>query len=212
MRSIRVGSRGSRLALAQVAEVVRQLAEWETTVQAFVTAGDLDKETPIDRVEGTDFFTDAIERALLNNEIDLAVHSAKDLPEKIPEGLKIGAVTRSIDPADVLVSAGNLKLAELLPDARVGTSSRRRQEQVLKARPDLKVLPLRGDIEARLAKLDAGEFDAIIVAAAGLIRLRLEKRIAERLRFETAKYQGALALEIRQDDQELEKWLKEKFI
>ncbi len=212
MRKLRIGTRGSRLALAQVGEVVRSIGAWDTEVITLDTTGDLDKETPIDQVEGTDFFTDRIEKALLDEEIDLAVHSAKDLPDNLPEGLKIAALTDSIDPADVLVSRGNLKLAELPAAARVGTSSRRRKEQIGKTRPDLRILDLRGNIEERLGKLDAGEYDAIIIAAAGLIRLGLKERITERLPFETAQGQGSLALEIRENDEELKEWLKEKFI
>lgn len=212
MRKIRIGTRGSRLALAQVGEVVGWLGTRDLELKVFETTGDLDKQTPINEVESTDFFTDKIEKALLNGEIDLAVHSAKDLPDATPEGLKIAAVTKSIDPADVLVSRRNLKLSELPPGARVGTSSRRRQDQLIRLRPDLRVVDLRGNIEERLAKLDQGKYDAIIMAAAGLIRLGLENRIAERLPFETAKGQGSLALEIRENDEELKEWLKARFI
>jgi len=198
--------------LAQVREVVEKLGVKEIAIKIYNTSGDLDKVTPIEKVEGTDFFTDKIEQALLGHEIDLAVHSAKDLPETIPEGLAIAVITRSIDPSDVLVSRGNFKLGELPQGARVGTSSGRRKKQLLQVRPDLEVADLRGNLDERLEKLDRGEYDAIVVAAAGLIRLGLAERITERLPFETAKGQGALALEIRKEDQELELWLKEKFI
>lgn len=212
MRKLRVGTRGSRLALAQTNEVVGWLGGWDASVITFNTTGDRDKETPIDRVEGTDFFTDRIEKALLEGKIDLAVHSAKDVPDAVPEGLMIAAVTRSIDPDDVLVSRDKLKLAQLPAGVKVGTSSRRRKEQLLKLRPDLEVVNLRGNIDERLARLDAGEYNAIVVAAAGLIRLGLEKRINERLSFETVKGQGSLALEIRENDVELREWLRAKFI
>jgi len=198
--------------LAQVREVVEKLGVKEIAIKIYNTSGDLDKVTPIEKVEGTDFFTDKIEQALLGHEIDLAVHSAKDLPETIPEGLAIAVITRSIDPSDILVSRGNFKLGELPQGARVGTSSGRRKKQLLQVRPDLEVADLRGNLDERLEKLDRGEYDAIVVAAAGLIRLGLAERITERLPFETAKGQGALALEIRKEDQELELWLKEKFI
>jgi len=198
--------------LAQVREVVEKLGVKEIAIKIYNTSGDLDKVTPIEKVEGTDFFTDKIEQALLGHEIDLAVHSAKDLPETIHEGLAIAVITRSIDPSDVLVSRGNFKLGELPQGARVGTSSGRRKKQLLQVRPDLEVADLRGNLDERLEKLDRGEYDAIVVAAAGLIRLGLAERITERLPFETAKGQGALALEIRKEDQELELWLKEKFI
>ena len=212
MRKLCIGTRGSRLALAQVREVVEKLGVKEIAIKIYNTSGDLDKVTPIEKVEGTDFFTDKIEQALLGHEIDLAVHSAKDLPETIPEGLAIAVITRSIDPSDILVSRGNFKLGELPQGARVGTSSGRRKKQLLQVRPDLEVADLRGNLDERLEKLDRGEYDAIVVAAAGLIRLGLAERITERLPFETAKGQGALALEIRKEDQELELWLKEKFI
>jgi len=212
LRKLCIGTRGSRLALAQVREVVEKLGVKEIAIKIYNTSGDLDKVTPIEKVEGTDFFTDKIEQALLGHEIDLAVHSAKDLPETIPEGLAIAVITRSIDPSDILVSRGNFKLGELPQGARVGTSSGRRKKQLLQVRPDLEVADLRGNLDERLEKLDRGEYDAIVVAAAGLIRLGLAERITERLPFETAKGQGALALEIRKEDQELELWLKEKFI
>ena len=208
MRRIRIGTRASRLALAQVNEVVRRFGIGEYAIVVYDTSGDIDKDTPIAEVEGTDFFTDRIERALLRKEIDLAVHSAKDLPDRIPEGLMIVATTESIDKDDVLVSKGNLKLSELPAGAKVGTSSRRRKESLLMLRSDLEIIDLRGNIEERMEKLDRGEYAAIVIAAAGLIRLGLEHRIAERLPFETAPGQGALALEIRKEDKELYAWLK----
>lgn len=210
MQKLRIGTRGSRLALAQTKEVVERLGTDPVEVRIYETAGDIDKNTPIEKVEGTDFFTNSIENALINGEIDMAIHSAKDLPDKIPAKLKIAVLMRSIDPADVLVSKGNLKLAELPAGAIVGTSSRRRKEQLLKLRPDIKVADLRGNIDERLAKLDAGKYDAIVIAAAGLIRLGLEGRITERLTFETAKGQGSLALEVREGNKGLILWLKEK--
>jgi hydroxymethylbilane synthase len=192
--------------------VVRRFGIGEHEIVVYDTSGDIDKDTPIAEVEGTDFFTDRIERALLKKEIDLAVHSAKDLPARIPEGLMIVATTESIDKDDVLVSKGNLKLSELPAGAKVGTSSRRRKESLLMLRSDLKLIDLRGNIEERMEKLNRGEYDAIVIAAAGLIRLGLEHRIAERLPFETAPGQGALALEIRKEDKELYAWLKARFI
>ena len=212
MRSIRIGSRGSQLALAQVDEVIGILGHREIGVKIFDTAGDRDRETPLDKVAGTDFFTDRLERALLGKEIDLAVHSAKDLPDRRQEGLMIAMITDPIDSDDALVSRGKLKLAELSCGARVGTSSQRRKEQLLGIRPDLSVLDLRGNVDERIAKLDRGEYDAIVLAAAGLIRLGLRERISERLPFDTAKGQGSLALEVRADDKELSEWLREKFI
>jgi hydroxymethylbilane synthase len=212
LRKIRIGTRGSRLGLVQVEETLRFLGEVEHEILTFDTSGDIDRKTPVSEVEGTDFFTDSIERALLKGEIDMAVHSAKDLPDSLPEALTIAAVTKSIDEDDVLASKGNLTLRELFPGAKVGTSSKRRKEALRKIRPDLQIVDLRGNVEERIKRLDKGEFDAIVIAAAGLIRLGLEDRISERLPFETARGQGSLAIEIRQGDSELKKWIKEKFI
>ena len=149
---------------------------------------------------------------MIKKQIDLAIHSAKDLPEKLDQKLSIAAVTRSIDTDDVLVSRNDLKLAELPKGAKVGTSSQRRKAQLLSKRPDLQIIDLRGNVDERVKRLDQGEFEAIVVAAAGLIRLGLAERISERLMFKTAPGQGSLALEIRREDQELAQWLKAKFI
>jgi len=206
LRKIRIGTRGSRLALAQVKEAKSLLPEADYEIVIFETAGDRDKLSPADQVD----FTGAIEAALLENKIDLAVHSAKDLPDTVKDGLLIFTM-RSIDEDDALVSKNNLKLAELPKGAKIGTSSGRRREQAFLIRPDLQILDLRGNIDERLDKLDRGEYDAIIVAAAALVRLRLDDRIAERLDFETAKGQGSLAIQARKDDGEIKEWL-EKFI
>ncbi len=212
MRKIRIGNRSSRLALAQAAEITKQFGEQEIELLTFATSGDLDKETPIDQVEGTDFFTDRIEQALLEKKIDLAIHSAKDLPKEIPSGLEITVFTPSADSSDALVSRNNLKLADLPAGSKVGTSSKRRKEQLLKFAPQVKVVDLRGSIDERLAKLDQGEYDAIIIATIALKRLGLEHRISEKLSFVTASGQGSLALEVRKEDKDLRQWLKQKFI
>jgi len=210
--AIKIGARPSRLAVAQVKEITDQLGGLESRLKLFATSGDCDMLTPIDRAEGSDFFTDLIEQALLKREIDLAVHSAKDLPDKLPDGLVIAVTTKSIETRDVLVSKGNLKLNEVPAGSRVGTSSRRRKEQLRELRPDIEPLDLRGNIDERLAKLDQDDFEAIILAGAALMRLDLKQRISEWLNFETADGQGSLALEVRANDQELIKWLREKFI
>jgi len=198
--------------LAQAAEITKQFGEQEIELLTFATSGDLDKETPIDQVEGTDFFTDRIEQALLEKKIDLAIHSAKDLPKEIPSGLEITVFTPSADSSDALVSRNNLKLADLPAGSKVGTSSKRRKEQLLKFAPQVKVVDLRGSIDERLAKLDQGEYDAIIIATIALKRLGLEHRISEKLSFVTASGQGSLALEVRKEDKDLRQWLKQKFI
>jgi len=184
--------------------------EIEFEVKIYNTRGDLDKETPISRVDGTNFFTDTIEKALLDKEIDAAVHSAKDLPEVIPEGLTIAALTRSIDPYDVLVVHPSLKsvgsLEKLPPGIRLGTSSLRRKEAIRKYRPDIKVTDIRGNIEERIEKLDRGEYEALVMAAAGLIRLGLEDRISQRIPFRILTphpLQGRLSVEVRKEDKEL---------
>jgi hydroxymethylbilane synthase len=212
LRALRIGSRGSRLARAQVKEIVDLLGIEDYELVVLDTAGDRDKATPISDVEGTDFFTDIIEKALSSGDIDVAVHSAKDLPKKLPDDLFIAAKTETIDKDDVLISKRNVMLNDLPTGAVIGTSSERRKNAIKELRPDLKLSDLRGNIEERLEKLDRGEYDAIVVAAAALIRLGLKGRIGQRLPIETAEGQGSLAVEIRKDDLELKEWLEEKSI
>jgi len=213
-KSYRVGTRTSPLALKQVEEVLLALRRiyphFKAEVIGVDTHGDKDKATPISEIEGTDFFTREIDDALLKGEIDFAVHSAKDLPDAIKEGLVIAALTKSIDPYDALVSKNGLKLAELSQGARIGTSSRRRKAQLSRYRDDFVIVDIRGNIEERLKKLDNGDLDAIVIAACGLVRLGLEKRITERIPFEILKphpLQGALTIVARADDSEFHKLL-----
>ena len=205
-----VGTRGSALALKQVEEVARLLRhiypDIEVRMEIIETVGDRDRFTPISDVEGTDFFTREIERKLLDGEIDFAVHSAKDLPDELPRGLFIAAVTEPIDQRDALVSRGGLRLMDLPPGTRIGTSSKRRKDFIKSRRPDCETVDLRGNVDERIEMLDKGRFDAILIAAAGLIRLGLAHRITERIPVEElppATHQGSLAIEIRQDDTEL---------
>jgi len=191
-----------------VEEIVRLLGEQSLRfeVKTYDTSGDRDKITPISKIEGGDFFTDTIEKALLNGKIDVAIHSAKDLPDVIDEGLVVCALTKSIDPYDVLISKRNLKLDELPYGAKIGTSSLRRKEQLKKFRCDLQIVDIRGNIEERLGKLDRSDLDGIVIAAVGLIRLGLEHRITQRIPLEILKphpLQGALAVEVREDDIEM---------
>ena len=209
MQRIRIGTRGSRLALAQIGEVVAMIPDVKYEVSVYNTKGDLDKNTPIDGVAGSDFFTDVIDKALLDKKIDLAVHSAKDLPEKVDDGLEIAVFTKPIDSRDVLVSKNNLKLSELVSGSRIGTSSYRRKKQIQMYRKDLSILDIRGNVDERLNKLDSGEYEAIVVARAALIRLGLENRATEILPFGTAWGQGSLALVIRETDKEFCEWLRE---
>jgi hydroxymethylbilane synthase len=227
--SYRSGTRTSPLALRQVEEVLQGLRKFYpdfNPVRNFVlpgsiydisngvkakiigidTSGDKDKVTPISQIEGTDFFTREIDDALLKGEIDFAVHSAKDLPDSLKEGLVIAAQTKSIDPYDALVSKNSLKLAELPQRARIGTSSSRRKTQLSRYRDDFDIVDIRGNTEERLEKLNNGDLDAIVIAACALVRLGLESRITQRIPFEILKphpLQGALAIVARREDSNL---------
>ena len=196
--------------MAQVREIAQALKtvapDVELKIIGMDTVGDKDKKTPISEMEGTDFFTREIDRALLTNRIDLAVHSAKDLPDVIPEGIVIAATTRSVDLYDVLVSKDHLKLRDLPKGARVGTSSERRKNQLRAYRPDLNLVDIRGTMGERLDKLFSEDLDAIVIAGAGLIRLGLGHRITERISFDILKphpLQGSLAVAVRAGDEEL---------
>jgi hydroxymethylbilane synthase len=196
-----IGSRGSQLALWQ-ANWVRQRLEalGETCrVEIIKTTGDRITDVPLAKVGSKGLFTKEIEEALLDGRIDLAVHSLKDLPTELPEGLRISAIPEREDARDALVGR---RLAELPPGARVGTSSLRRVAQLRAARPDLVIESVRGNLDTRLRKLDQGQHDALVMAAAGLRRLGWEARIAECLSGEVmcpAVGQGALAIETRED-------------
>lgn len=208
-RTIRVGTRRSRLALAQADLVIGLLRAArpgrEFEVVGIVTSGDrLSAEGPLP--EGKGIFTREIESALLAGKIDMAVHSLKDLPTEMPAGLRIGAVPARGRPEDALISRDGAALAALKPGAVVGTGSPRRAAQLLAARPDLTARDIRGNVDTRLRKLDEGRFDAIILAYAGLERLGLAGRISETLPAEImtpAPGQGALAVEIRIGDAEM---------
>jgi len=197
----RIGTRRSNLALKQANEVIQTLKKTYPDVKFEIvgieTVGDWDKTTPLSLVEGSDFFTRQIDEALLAGEIDFAVHSAKDLPDRLRDGLTLAAVTVSLDPYDCLVSKCGLNLASLPFGARLGTSSLRRKEGLKKYRPDFQLKDIRGNIEERLNKLEGTEFDAVVIAACGLMRLGLENRITERIPFEILQphpLQGCLAV------------------
>ncbi len=209
--NFRIGTRKSPLAIKQVDEVkdrVRQLyPDRKPEVVAIDTSGDKDRHTPISDIEGTDFFTREIDQALLKGEIDVAVHSAKDLPDELAQGLGIAFTTESIDPYDCLVSKSGLKLDKLPHGARIGTSSQRRKAQLKKYREDFQIIDIRGNIEERLNILDnydsrftihdSRNVDAIVIAAAGLIRLGLEHRITQRIPLDILRphpLQGSLAV------------------
>jgi hydroxymethylbilane synthase len=206
MRSIRIGTRGSTLALAQAnwlkAEIERHWPDSHVSLQIIKTSGDQFVDAALQAIGGKGVFTKEIEEALLAGEIDLAVHSMKDLPTELAPGLAILAVPEREDPRDVLAAPSGARLSELPKGARVGTGSLRRKAQLLHYRADLLVTPVRGNVDTRLRKLDAGEADALVMAAAGLKRIGREDRIAEFLPEDIcvgAPAQGALAIESRDE-------------
>lgn len=201
---LRLGTRGSPLARWQAEHIAARLAALGIAVEMIhiTTQGDV-KTAPLGEIGGQGLFTKEIQRALLDNRIDLAVHSLKDLPTEHIPGLTLAAVPERESTGDVLVSNRFRSLHELPPCARIGTGSTRRQAQLLHQRPDLEILDIRGNVDTRLRKLDAGEYDAIILAEAGLKRLELIGRIAQVLPREQmlpAVGQGALGIEARSDD------------
>lgn len=207
MTRLRIGTRGSKLALAQSGLVAERLSaahsRLEVELVEIVTAGDRDQASALS--EGVGWFTTAIQDALRRNEIDLAVHSYKDLPTARPDGLVIAAVPLREDPRDVLVSRAALAFRELAAGAVVGTSSPRREAQMRALRPDLEFRPIRGNVDTRIRKVDEGQYDATVLALAGLRRLGLDGRATRVFSIEEilpAPAQGALALECRVGDAE----------
>lgn len=214
MRKIRIGSRGSDLALWQANHVKKQLEDLgaEVSITIIKTQGDQIQHLSFDKLEGKGFFTKEIEQALLEESIDLAVHSHKDLETNPPEGLIIAAVSERENPADVLLihpKAFDPKAFwSLKQDAVVGTSSARRKAQLVGYRPDVTIKDLRGNVPTRLQKLVDGDYDAILLAKAGLDRLKLDLKgmhevILDPEQFVPAPAQGVLALQIRENDHEL---------
>lgn len=207
MTTLRIATRGSKLALIQANLVASRLRAADPALSVeivtIVTAGDRDQSTPLPEGEGAGWFTSAIQQALLREEADIAVHSYKDLPTKRPEGLIIAAVPVREDPRDALVSRTGAGLRHLPARAVVGTSSPRRTAQLLELRPDLDVRDIRGNVDTRIAKVEAGDFDATVLALAGLRRLGQESRANHIFGFEEmlpAPAQGALAVECRTAD------------
>ena len=208
-RRIVVGTRGSPLALAQAQRAVDALQtrypNVDVDVQVVTTIGDASQETPLSEL-GLGVFTRELEAALLDGRIDVAAHSLKDMSATGPAGLTIAAVLEREDPCDVLVSRTGATLAELPPGAVVGTGSPRRAALVRSLRPDLEVEGVRGNVGTRIRKMHDGLYDALVLAAAGLVRLGREDEAAERLdpmTFIPAVGQGAIALQARSDDEEL---------
>ena len=207
MRAIVIGTRGSSLAMCQAQIVQTKLEErcpgHPFTIQTIKAQADKNPELSLTAMSGEGVFVKELEAALREERIDVAVHSMKDLPLEIPNGLRIAAVLEREEPRDALVSRSGERFDKLPAGSRVGTSSLRRRSQLLHRRGDLAMLDIRGNVDTRLRKLDEGRYDAIVLAACGLIRLGLEERITEHLDLSDMlpePGQGALAVEARADD------------
>lgn len=206
-RTIRIGTRESRLAIVQSQWVADEIKKkhplYEFEMITFKTRGDVLLDQKLDKIGGKGLFTRELENALLDHSIDIAVHSMKDMPARLPEGLEIAAVSRREDPRDVLISRDGRTLGELPGDAVVGTSSVRRELQLLQLRPDVITKTLRGNVPTRINKLENGEYDAIVLAMAGLKRLGLEGRCTQCftiVQMVPAVGQGALGIETRKGE------------
>ena len=213
MQKIKIGTRASRLALWQAQFVAAELKKFfpalEVELVKVHTTGDKILDAPLAKIGGKGLFTKELELQMATGAIDLAVHSLKDVPTELPAGFKIAAITKRAVPFDAFVSKKFSSLKNLPRGSLVGSSSLRRAAQLLAMRPDLQIKNLRGNVETRLKKLDAGNFDAIILAAAGLERLGYSSRIGELLtEIIPAAGQGALAIEIRSDDEKIFSYVK----
>ena len=210
MARLRIGSRGSQLALWQANHISALLREQghEVELEIIKTTGDKITDVALAQVGTKGMFTKEIEEALAEGRVDLAVHSLKDLPTELPPGFELVAITTRVNPRDVFLSVKYDSIAALPKEARVGTSSLRRQAQLKVARPDLVIHALRGNVDTRVRKLEEGEYDAIILAAAGLTRLGKTQLVKEVLSEEfmcPAAGQGALGIEIRAGDEAMRK-------
>ena len=209
-KPIKIGTRGSKLALWQANfvkdKILNHFPNLEVEIITIKTTGDMIVDRPLSMVGGKGLFVKEIERALFESSIDIAVHSMKDMPGDLPDGLVIGAVPERENPFDVLISNNNLSLEDLPKGARIGTSSLRRASQIKHARPDIETASIRGNLDTRLKKLATGEFDATLLAAAGLIRLGMKRVITQYFDEDImlpAVGQGALCIESRQNDTEI---------
>ncbi len=212
--TLTIATRKSPLALWQAEYVKARLEalhpELEVILLPMTSRGDHILDVPLAKVGGKGLFVKELEHALLTGEADIAVHSMKDVPMEFPDGLGLSVICEREDPRDAFVSHKYQCFSDLPEGAVVGTSSLRRQCQLLQQRPDITIKFLRGNVNTRLRKLDDGEYDAIILASAGLLRLEMDERITERLSPETclpAGGQGAVGIECRSDDKEVQQWL-----
>ncbi|WP_089611976.1 hydroxymethylbilane synthase [Dehalobacterium formicoaceticum] len=215
MREIVIGTRDSALALWQARWVEQELKkhwpEYSFRVVDIKTKGDKILDVALAKIGDKGLFTKELEVKILDREIDLAVHSMKDVPTMLPEGLIIGAMCRREDPGDVLVSHKGYRLADLPPGAKVGTSSLRRRAQLLRYRPDFQLYDIRGNLNTRLAKMEKEDFDGIILAAAGVKRLGWTEKITDYLSYDVclpAVGQGSIGIECRGDDLEVLKIIR----
>jgi len=213
--TLRIGTRGSDLALWQARHVAGALRGLhgapDPELVIIKTEGDRTQDVPLSQVQGKAFFTKEIEEALLGEQVDIAVHSLKDLETVMPPGLTLGAVLERADPRDALLTPEPMAAEDLPRGARVGTSSLRRRALLARWRPDLDLADLRGNVPTRIRKLDEGAYDAIVLAAAGVKRLGLGDRISAYLSFHPflpAVSQGAMGVQIREDDPEVARWVR----
>jgi hydroxymethylbilane synthase len=212
---LRIGTRRSDLARWQAETVAARLTALPgapaVELEFIKTEGDQVTDVPLHQVDGKAFFTKEIEQALLDGTVDLAVHSLKDLATEVPKGLVIGAVLEREDPRDALLTLEGTRFQDLPAGARIGTSSLRRRAQLLRWRPDIEVVDLRGNVPTRVRKLEQGDYDAIVLAFAGVHRLGLVDHISERLpldRVLPAVSQGAVGVQIRADDRGTAAWVE----
>jgi len=210
-KKIVIGTRGSQLALWQAnfikSEIKGFFPELDVRLNIIKTTGDRITDRPLAQVGGKGLFVKEIENALLEKDIDLAVHSMKDMPGELPEGLTIGAIPKRENPFDVLITRDDTLLADFKPGTKVGTSSLRRASQIKHIRPDIQIVSIRGNLDTRIKKLKSGEYDAIVLAAAGLHRLGQKDEISEYLDesiMTPAVGQGALCIETREIDPDIE--------
>lgn len=207
LRTISVGARDSKLSQAQVWEVHEEIKKVDPSIRFspvwVKTTGDKDLRTSLKTLEKTDFFTKEIDLMLAKGEIRIAIHSAKDLPFPLGQGLFVAAMTKGLDPCDSLVFRNRETLESLPEGARIGTSSARREDVLKALRSDLQCVDIRGTIEKRLGQLDQKKYDGVVIAECALIRLKLHARARLKLAGATAAMQGQLAIVVREEDEEM---------